>query len=294
MSVCMCVCAGLGERAPTGSPRPLCRAPLCARSERRDSMAFREHARRDRGGREGGRAGAEGGGTRGGTVRAAAARPAPLAPRAGSPPPPGRRWSSQGRREAARRRGARARPACGGDRAACRSQGAGGRGAGGPRAAAPGDAAPGRLRRERGRRAPGGRGVGRAPPLGGAAPSRAFPRRSVVPAARLEAGPAAPWVCTPAGARPSWRAAEPAPGARPPRDFSPAPIEVSHANLALRAIGAVRGRVVEGLGCRHGRARVLRVLGFCFLSFHRSRSLITQVTHLGEFWRRRPAKDAQN
>lgn len=51
-----------GRPAPTGSPRPLCRAPLCAARNAAAPWRPREHARR---------AGA--GGTRSGTVRAAAA-----------------------------------------------------------------------------------------------------------------------------------------------------------------------------------------------------------------------------
>lgn len=67
-----------------------------------------------------------------------------------------------------------------------------------------------------------GSGVRRAPPPGGAAPSRAVPRRSVVPAARLEAGPARRSGCAPRRARglPGWRWSQPgALGA--PRDLCP-------------------------------------------------------------------------
>lgn len=83
-------CGLEGERAPTGSSRPIVpRAPLCPLGTPR--LHGVPGARAPRPGRR-----RREGSTHGGTVRAAAARPAPLAPRAGSPPPAGRRWSSRG------------------------------------------------------------------------------------------------------------------------------------------------------------------------------------------------------
>lgn len=114
-----------------------------------------------------------------------------------------------------------------------------------------------------------GRGVGRAPPLGGAAPSRAVPRRSVVPAARLEAGPARRPGCAPRLARglPGGRWSRPR-GARCSPRLLPATVdEISHADLALPGPGAGRGRVVRALCAGAGASESCGFLGFVFLVF---------------------------
>lgn len=100
--------AGPSRRsAPTGSPRPLCRAPLCAARNAAVPWRPREHARR---------AGA--GGTRSGTVCAGAARPTRAARRPSTPA--GRRDGAAGAAGKALRSprglGARAGPGCSGGR----------------------------------------------------------------------------------------------------------------------------------------------------------------------------------
>lgn len=182
-----------GERAPTGSSRPIVpRAPLCPLGTPR--LHGVPGARAPRPGRR-----RREGRTHGGTVCAAAARPAPLAPRAGSPPPAGRRWSGRGQPGSNCAAPGRSR-STGLWRRWMGVRGSGGAGSQRPESRrsegrCPGEAAEGA------RPPAAGSGVRRAPPPGGAAPSRAIPRRSVVPAARLEAGPERRSGCAPRRAR---------------------------------------------------------------------------------------------
>jgi hypothetical protein len=222
-----------GHPAPTGSPRPLCRAPLCALSERRGSMAFRG-ARAPRGAGRGGE-------PRSGTVRAAAAAAAARPTRAARRPltPAGRRDGAAGAAGrlcgahggsalALGRAVARLGAVCGrGWQSGSRGRGLGGageRGARGRRVAAASDAAPGvckwseadRRQRRRRRRRP---GVESDEPRrqGARRPPRPFHGGAWFPLPRSWR-PARPWVCTRLARGLPGRPRSPGPGARCPRD----------------------------------------------------------------------------
>lgn len=192
-----------GHPAPTDSPRPLCRAPLCARSERSGSMAFRG-ARAPRGGGRGGHA-----------VERSAAPPPPHSRFAPAPHPRrAPRWSGRAAGRLCEARGglgARSRPGYGGARLGMQNgvseqeQGAGTgarcrAGSRGPRSRRSEGRSLRSQQMERGRPVAAavavGSDQGRAPPPEGAAlPPRPSTARFAVPAAReLEAGPA-PWAC---------------------------------------------------------------------------------------------------
>lgn len=273
-----------GRPAPTGSPRPLCRAPLCAARNAAAPWRPREHARR---------AGA--GGTRSGTVRAAAAacpartvrRPrTPTGRRDGAAGAAGRLcgacWGSAltlGRAAAgdgsASRRGCQS-GAGGGDWSEMRS---GARKAGG--AAARRDAAPGVCKWSEPSGGGGGGGRERTE-TGPAARGRSAASLTVHGAVRGSRCPGAGGGPDALGVHPGWRAAflavrgvEPGVLAVASDRLSLFIANISHAEFALALSVSWAATLVRTCVPKHF---------FFTRCFYRGKSLITRVACLEEFY----------